>query len=162
MNHIKVDNTVYKCESCWRSEKNKVVNDINNKPFPFPHEEKYWYNKTLFLSKLSELEKFCSDNKKIEKHNQENCLLCGKKNITNKMFTFNHIKWTNGLYHYIEQHNVHPSDEFKSLVFGYTNKKFGQINEIKRITSVIKKKMDMVYLQLIVNHMEKYLYLLLL
>ena len=44
MNHIKVDNTVYKCESCWRSEKNKVVNDINNKPFPFPHEEKYWYN----------------------------------------------------------------------------------------------------------------------
>lgn len=150
MNICKINNIRYKYESYWRSSENSKDADSNGNLFPFPKEMKYWYNKTFLLNKLLAVENFLLSNDKFNEYEPEkykNCLICNKQNITTGIFTLNRIRWENGLFHYIDDHNIKPSTEFNDKIFSHKDKK-SKTKEIARIVSKIKKENDISYIRL--------------
>jgi hypothetical protein len=128
MNIIKKNEILYFYESYWRNNKKENDRDSFGKLFPFPEEKhKKWAGQEQFLEQLKNKEK----NIKLVKFNRnKNCLLCNKKNINNGKFIDAEFIWEDGLKHYIEIHNIKPTDEFIEFIYLYkliTNK--NQLNK---------------------------------
>ncbi|AYV82020.1 MAG: hypothetical protein Homavirus2_24 [Homavirus sp.] len=122
MNIIKVNNKLYKYESYWKNSVSDKTLDYYNNPLPYPKQGTEWQNKELFLSKLHSTESYLNKNnrfQKYEKYNFKSCLLCGQENITTGVYTINRIRWENGLFHYIDKHNIKPSEKFIDAIFRY-------------------------------------------
>lgn len=150
MNIVKINNIRYKFESLWRDSKNTI--DDNNMKFPYPEQKDYWYGKNVFLHKLKYLQNSLKKNNKFTKYNEtKDCLLCKETDITTGNFTLNNVKWEDGLYHYIKIHNVHPSEEFKDIIYQYKNKTYKVDTKIARINATIKKSKNIIYLKLTRN-----------
>lgn len=141
MNVFKIDRKTYKYESFWRSSYNDTTLDSvgNRLPWPGPWPDhrsgprsesgsehivdNEWQQKKLFLCKLYSVQQ--NLNKNIIKYNKDqykSCLICHKKNISTGLYSVNGIRWENGLYHYIDEHNIKPSEQFIDSVFKYENK----------------------------------------
>lgn len=157
MNIIVDKNIKYKYESFWRDNKNKIIYDYNKNPRPFPKIGRKWYNKNLFLSQLDTVEKYLRLKNKFISYNNNNykhCLICGQKNITTGLLELNKVRWENGLFHYIDKHNIKPSQEFIDLIFKFQlPEKHLQERVIANITSTKYIQGEIQYLKIETNQM---------
>lgn len=150
MNTIKIGNKSYKYESFWRDSYNKKTLDSDNKQLPWPIEQKKQIFQSInsFLEKLKAVEEYLDkENKFINHDDPKKCLICDKKRISTKIYSINNIRWEDGLKHYIEDHNIKPSDEFIDFIFRYTNAQKG-IKKITRIHGIKVSKSGKKYLKL--------------
>jgi len=147
---IKIYNVTYKYEFFWRDKKGQKVYDSEDKILPFPkhYDQNGWPQKEQFLDKLQDLQQKLSDNHKIISYeHHKNCLLCDKKNITNKLFTVNGIRWEDGMTHYIDTHNIKPSNSFIDFIFRSTYKQH-KPQIVARIKGVNIVKSDKKFLKI--------------
>lgn len=126
MNTIKQGNSTYKYEFFWRDKESEKVYDSENKLLPYPKHQNVneWVDKKVFLEQLLEAQKIFAEKKKFKKFSPsqyKDCLLCDKKDISTGVFTVNGIKWANGMAHYINKHNIKPSDEFIDYIYRFMN-----------------------------------------
>lgn len=149
MNIIKIDNKVYKYESLWRSSKNDKTTDFNNTILPYPISGKPWHLQDVFLKRLIAVQKVIPF---IKYSNPEitNCLLCDKKKVNTGVYQFGNVRWESGLQHYIEVHNIKPSEKFMDLIFGYDDNIKKEY--ISRIPGVMVVKDNLKYLKLTRNN----------
>jgi hypothetical protein len=119
MNTIKYKNKKYKTEMIWRESKKDLKKDADNKLFKFPKEGKIWSDKEQFNNKLKKVNKYLQENNKFTTIKNKDCLLCDKKNITNKIYYLNGIIWEDGIEHYISVHNIKPSYLFMDIIYNF-------------------------------------------
>lgn len=148
MNEIIHDKKVYKLESVWKTSKNDNSKDTKGKNFSFPVEGKVWNNKNEFIEKLYCVQDYIINyvKKNIISTDKLDCLLCKEKDIISKRFILDKYIWDDGFIHYIEKHNIKPSDVFLDKIF-----KYGIPIEIDlpiKLSSRIKQKENIVYLKL--------------
>lgn len=127
MNQLIMNNTTFWCESFWRKNKHDMSKDIKGNLFPWPKPQK---NKWKYSSTLSEIQSYLkkkekyytiqgvtkSLNKDLYNGRPIDCLLCDQKNITHGIFILNKILWEDGLQHYIDVHNINPSEKFTDSI----------------------------------------------
>ena len=158
MNICKIDGVRYKYESFWRTDKNSKEMDSNNELLPFPVIGKYWYNKTFFMNKLLAVENFLKSISKFHQYSKneyKDCLICKQKNVNTGIYTLNRLRWENGLFHYIDVHNIKPSDEFCDKIFSHKNRtdNIKNTKEIASVTSKIVKGKTVSYLKISRNQL---------
>src|SRR5690606_12719466 len=119
MNIVKKRDILYKFESIWKTSKNDTKKDYNGVPYPWPIKNKFkWQNQDVFLEKLKKVELYLIKKRMYSKYDKKkHCVFHDKNNITSKMFIIDNICWDNGLCHYIEKHNIKPSDDFIDFIF---------------------------------------------
>lgn len=119
MNTIIFGDKKLKYESYWRALEDDDTLDSKNNKFPWPEVGQPWQNQNNFIKQLgytqSELDK---ENNFDEYDIKTKCHICGK-NINSKLYKLDSVRWENGLIHYIEEHNVKPSDKFIELIFKF-------------------------------------------
>jgi hypothetical protein len=82
-------------------------------PSPVANDEP-WEGKAEFLEKLTQKE----SRTPVDRYKGwSNCRLCNKNNGSTEFKTSN-WRWPEGYKHYIEDHNVKPSDEFYQFIMG--------------------------------------------
>jgi hypothetical protein len=148
MNTFKFGNKSYKYESFWRNKYSSKEYDAFENLLPYPKKEVYWPTREQFLQRLIEIEKNLDERKKFieyEKKIYKDCLLCGQKNISTKLYDINRIRWEDGLTHYIEFHTVKPTDAFIDFIFRY---RINKSVKVKRINGKLIKIYDKNYLRL--------------
>jgi hypothetical protein len=151
-NYIKIKNKIFKAQSFWRNNKNDESKDADDKLFPFPKEEKnVWSMTSNFIIKLKKINMLIETKKPgnqiiIRDNNAKNkdCLLCDKKDVCHKIYLLDKYLWEDSMIHYIENHNIKPSDEFIDFIFNLELNDYFAINLIGRI----KDKDNIKYLKL--------------
>lgn len=118
MNVIIQKNIKYNYFGLFRNNKNKKEYDYDDEIIRFPIEGKPWSDKIQFMKRLEYVQM------NVISHETENkdCVICGKKNITTKIFKIFKINknlWDNGYMHYIDKHNIKPPDSFIDLIYNY-------------------------------------------
>lgn len=154
MNRVFRNKVMYRYESFWRDSETDNTRDSNGKRFPFPKiGDKYWTDKEQFKNKLVGVQNYLKTMKKFKKYPEQDhkdCLLCDAKNITTGSFNLNNIIWEDGLMHYIDVHNIRPSEEFTASIYKFNPIIKGQKNIERTIKygSNIYNIEDMKYLRL--------------
>lgn len=127
MNVILHNDNKYRVEGYWRNSEKSTKKDYNNKlfPYPVPHKKK-WLMQEEFLVKLNDLETYLRRKNKYIKHKKpKDCVLCSHKAVERGYFIMNKVMWPDSLFHYINKHNIKPSESFTDIVFRFqypTNK----------------------------------------
>ena len=117
-NILVIKNNIYNLEKVWRMFKTDYARDSKGKIFPFPKTGKKNPNAKNFINILSYLNKYLDVKKKYKQYDtSRHCLICNKKNITNKRYHSTNIMWEDGLIHYIEKHFIEPSLMFKKFIY---------------------------------------------
>lgn len=136
------NNTKYYYESFWRSSKNDTTQDSFGNPFPYPkHSEVVWTDKNNFIKKLIGVQNYVKTKNKYVAYDdndkfKDSCLICGEKNILNGSFKLNNTYWNDDIVHYIDKHNLKPSEEFIDLIYKF--------NPIKNVPNrIIKYESDL-------------------
>ena len=80
-------------------------------PKPIPHFED-WTGREDFLAKLSVVEEFA---KPICFRGYSYCRMCKQRNGS-VSFELNEWEWPEGFRHYLEDHNIKPTDEFVRMI----------------------------------------------
>lgn len=150
MNVININGNKYLYESYWKknAEFNKLK-DLNNVEFPNPMPTNQNWDNSKFIKKLNIVESL-SKYEEYSKHKQNNrCLLCGYKENC-KLFTNLNIRWESILTHYINIHNIKPSNEFIDFIFNF------DINNIyiSRVKGKKKLKNKQYYLKISKNQLN--------
>ena len=108
---------VYKLINFWKD--NKHIIDSNGIPYSEPLENKTeWKDKENFIVKLKNVELDLID-KSVNYKKSKKCMLCDEKDIITKYFYLNGYIWQDGLFHYINKHNIKPVDEFIEKINDY-------------------------------------------
>ena len=85
----------------------------NEPDLPKPKErEKPWKGRRDFLAHLRRVQ---AKTRVARYKGWSTCRICGQKNGSTE-YKCNGWVWPDGLYHYIEEHNVKPSDDFIAFV----------------------------------------------
>lgn len=156
MNVVKIKDKLYKYESFWRPTKQKKVYDFDKKPFPWISTEdisdKKWPNQENFLNKLAETQTYLARKNKFIKYadnDVKDCILNKSHHkISTGMYELNNIRWEDGLYHYIEKHNIKPTDDFIDFIFRH---------ELDSQVTVTKHKLARVKGVMTIKKHKKYL-----
>lgn len=154
MNTIILNKIPYKYEGLWRSNIKQNIVDANNKLLPYPtHYDDIWEDKDTFLKILLEVQHRLQNPKnfifyKKNESYHKDCLLCDKKNITHGYYSINHIRWETGLKHYINKHNIIPSNDFIDFIYKYSNSTKTKEKIIGRINGKSIVKSDKKYLKI--------------
>src|SRR5690348_16664353 len=124
MNNIKINNKIYKYEFFWRDSKYNKTYDSAGKLLPFPehHDVNEWNEKDTFSQKLKEVQKYLyslGKFKKYESTSYKNCILCDKQNVTTGLFSINNVRWEDHVRHYINKHNIKPSNDFIDFIYRF-------------------------------------------
>jgi hypothetical protein len=120
MNIIIKNNITYKYESYWRKSADSKLKDSEGHLFPFPKEGDLWSEKTQFIGKLAKVHDYLKHSNKIKKlKHPRQCLICGKQNVTEFICKLNKTIWENGLIHYINEHNIKPSESFIEQIYKF-------------------------------------------
>ena len=136
MNTIKFGDKVYKYEGFWRDNYDKKEYDSEDKELPYPEHQikQKLQNVESFLNKLESVEDFLREKEKFTKYEKpKRCLLCHQKNITTGLFSSNNIRWEDGLKHYINVHNIKPTEDFVDFIYRFGNSKKREISRIKGV-----------------------------
>jgi hypothetical protein len=118
-NNVEFNNKIYKGQLLF---KNNFFgeNDYKENSFILPKEQKKWNSQNFFIKrikKINNLIDFKKPDNIIKFDKSQNCLLCNKKNISNKFYILDNFIWDENIVHYIEKHNVKPNDEFLDFIF---------------------------------------------
>ena len=149
------NNTKYYYESYWRkseSKKDAQIDSFGN-IFPYPkHSDIVWTDKNNFIKKLTGVQNYLKSKNKYVLYDEndkfkDSCLLCDDKNILNGTFKLNNTYWNDDIIHYINKHNVKPSEQFIDLIYKFTP------NIDKRNSRVIKYKSD-IYKQDVMRYLK--------
>src|SRR5258706_2850348 len=153
MNIITINNIQYKYEFYWRDKEDELIYDSKNNLLPYPvhHDKSTWNEKHVFINTLKEAQRqFTARNKfkLLDATQYKDCLLCGKKHIITGIFTVNGLKWSTGMTHYINKHNIKPSDEFIDFIYRIVNNMHDRTKIIGKVKgfSVVKSEMKMLKL----------------
>ncbi len=129
MNILKKENNkIVKLESYWKKSKSDHKKDDLDNEFPYPVSGKYWTDKEQFLDKLAKVEKYVLFRKGFHKFEEsENCLICKESKESNNQnnivstgyYYLQNIIWKNSLIHYINEHNIKPSNEFIDFIYQF-------------------------------------------
>lgn len=99
----------YKLEGYWNNSWNTFPN------FPLPkHSDEPFDNKGEILARLVELESVAEV---IYWRGPSPCRCCANMFNGSREFRLNGWSWPEGFKHYIEEHNVRPSDRFLKELF---------------------------------------------
>lgn len=98
-----------KVEGYWRRAK---AEDESGLPFPVA-KKTAWKGKKQFLVALAEKEQNAEE---VAYRGLSSCRICRKLN-GHIEFELNGWRWPAGFRHYVEKHNVRPSDAFIEFVF---------------------------------------------
>ena len=150
MNIIEDNKKLYKYESFWRPTKNYRFKDYQDKPFPWPQQQKKWQNQQSFVQKIYDTHVFLRRKNKFNRYklqNYKDCLICGQKNVTTGFFQLGQIRWENGLHHYIDVHNIKPSNEFIDIIFRHQLGPKIISKKITRIDAHVIKKESKQYMK---------------
>lgn len=166
-----IDNIIYKQECFWRPNiKSKMV-DSNKKKYPYPNEEPVqngWSNSINFIDKLVEVQNYLesTNNSNIFEVECKGCLLCNVNCVRTKMYvidldantdtdtntntnTKTKYVWYDELVHYIQVHNIKPSEEFIELIYNLeTNSKVPLV-----ITGRVRTKQNIKYIKIKTNQL---------
>lgn len=99
--------------------KNKIEGywyDKYNPQYPKPIPQKTKCDQE-FISKLKSLEERAAI---ICYRGSSNCRICNIRNGS-KEYMYGGWNWPSGYMHYITEHNIHPSEEFRKFVEGIKN-----------------------------------------
>lgn len=80
-------------------------------PTPVANDEP-WEGQAGFITRLQEVEKVAQC---ISYRGFSSCRICGCMNGSRE-FLHNGFRWPQGLMHYITEHNVQPSAEFREMI----------------------------------------------
>lgn len=149
-NEILINGKIYKLESIWKKNKKDKSKDIKGFPFPFPKNGNTWSGQLQFINRLTDVQNYLLQNtnsfNRFDKKDCMDCLLCSKKCIVSGRFILGVHVWDTGLIHYVEQHNIKPSETFIEKIFNYD---LFQSNEnILKISGRIKIKKNKKFLKL--------------
>lgn len=119
MNVFIINNKKCYFESVWRKNKNDKTRDFNGNLLPFPSQKKGWTNKNNFLKILCKVNQTLDEKDKIFKiySKPRDCLICGKKQAGTKLYKYLNYIWEDSLNHYIDEHNIEPSEKFIDIMY---------------------------------------------
>lgn len=147
MNSIKIKERIYKCESCWRSQKDKPIYDNDGKEYPFPKETVNWTDKLNFLNRLNKVNDILKTHNKFTSINdKKKCLLCGQSDVFTGYYNLNDMLWEDSLTHYIDVHNVKPTSKFMESIYNFQYDK--NKSEVLKLDGVMYIKKDLKYIKL--------------
>lgn len=149
-----INNTIYKFESFWKRDGYDL--DDNKNKFPIPKEQNEWDNKQVFLEKILLVQNFVESKKNFvnySKKEQINCLICNKKNINKKLYKMNRIIWEDSLFHYVDIHNIKPSEDFINIILNFNIYDF-ETKIISRMKSSIITNKKLQYLKITQNQIN--------
>lgn len=121
-NVIIKDDTEYYVEYVWQTDKNK--HDSKGVKYPSAKEGKAFGDKAKILSLLQIAHTALTDRKLYEKVDSSDCPICGKKNVERKKYQYIDYIWSDGIMHYIKDHNIDPSSTFRDFIY---NRLFAQL-----------------------------------
>lgn len=158
MNTIIINKIPYKYEGLWRDSQKSNIVDSNGKLLPWPKsklETKEFSDKDIFIDvlldvqhKLENSKNFIFYKKNDHNHYHKDCLICHKKNITSGFYNVNNIRWPDSYKHYINKHNVIPTDEFIDYIYRFYNASKNKSKIIGRINGKKIVKNDKKYLKI--------------
>lgn len=91
-----------------------------------------WNNKDVFLPQLKNIE----HRLKLKHYpKSKKCLICGKT-ITTGYYSLGGIRWEDGLKHYVNKHNLQPSDEYVDFIFKIYNSDKNQSRIIHKFPGI--------------------------
>lgn len=95
-------------------------------PLAMPiHSSASWYGKRIFLRALAKVEDAAKDTNMVQYRGSSMCRCCGKLNGSSEFQVAiggGHAwHWPNGFVHYIEVHNVRPSQAFIDFILDYAS-----------------------------------------
>jgi hypothetical protein len=143
---IDKNNRILHLESFWSLDKDKK--DSNNNKFPNPREvpHKKWTNQQHFSNRLIQVQSK-SDIKFIKYDTYIDCMLCDKKNVTTGHYIFKNTLWQDSLIHYIEVHDIKPSNYFIDIIFRSDNNILNK-RETLKIESKTYTREELQYLKI--------------
>jgi len=109
----------YNAEMLWRDGKDDKNRDSKGELFPYPIESKtLWSEKSLFLDRMKLVMNYLDIEKKYQVYDEKkDCLICKKKDIITKRYQYSNTIWEDGIIHYIDEHNIEPSIEFRKFIY---------------------------------------------
>lgn len=98
----------------------KIKRDSEGNEYPTPVESLSWSNEHFFTEKLKNFEDYLlKKNSTFITDERRDCILCGKKNISNYAYYYSNIIWDEGLMHYITVHHIKPPSKFIRFIFEF-------------------------------------------
>ena len=121
MNVVMQGKIPHKYESIWRDKPNERQYDDHGNIIPYPKRQtKEWNLDSLFVGKLEKIQNLLEKQGNVTNYPPDeirNCLINpSHKNVSTKMYNLDTIHWEDSLIHYIDEHNIKPSDEFITLI----------------------------------------------
>ena len=123
------------------------MKDSQGNIYPYPKQHNIWSGKNNFLTILYHIQEKLEKENKIFKifKKKKDCLLCKDKNISTKQYIYKNIIWEDGLSHYIEKHNIKPTEKFlDTLYLNTTIKNMSRIINKKNNSKILKFKSNIV------------------
>lgn len=118
VNQIIRDNVTYLVEYIWRDGDKDSKKDSNGRYFPIAKEGEMFGDKRKILELLTFAHRILKDLQDFEKFEKpKDCPICGKKNVDQIKFIFMDRIWSNGILHYVNIHNIEPSEGFKDFIY---------------------------------------------
>lgn len=103
-----IDVNALPVEGYW---KNEDLSETKDYPIPIPHDYEFEF-KQEFVDMLKRVQESASPRTRTVKYmGWSDCRICGCMNGTKEYYT-DKWRWPEGYLHYIEKHNVFPSEEF--------------------------------------------------
>lgn len=123
MNTTIINRIEYFEEMLWVTNKKKKVYDSKGVIKKYPEHKKVKFpNKAIIIERIIALNDILTNHYPNKLHiktvSPMPCLICDKKNVTTTQFTYMKNIWNDGIIHYIEKHNIEPSQHFKNFIFG--------------------------------------------
>lgn len=102
----------WQCIGIWAS-----CEAEHNKPWPWPFENEGWEGQTEFLEMLSAVQAKTPSKRPWKP--APPCRLC-EETLPSRQFEHRKagVRWTEGLFHYVEQHNILPAEWFVEYIRG--------------------------------------------
>lgn len=116
VNRIIRDDITHYVEYIWRDKNSKK--DSNGHYYPIAKEGEVFGDKKRILKLLILAHRILKDLHSFENFTEpKDCPICGKKDVDRKKFMFIDRIWSDGILHYIDVHNIEPSEGFKEFIY---------------------------------------------
>jgi hypothetical protein len=145
---IIVDGKIYKLESVWRTGKDDKSKDMNGELYPLPEVGTSWTGQNQFIDRLFEVQDHLDNklkNVNFEDKKCIDCLLCNEKCVVTKRYNIANYIWDDGLVHYVQKHNIKPSEDFIHKIFNFElsqDTSIGLIGRVKTKDKITYLKLD--------------------
>ncbi len=118
-------NKIHKYESVWRDSEEIRDKDYDDRgiPFPWPKpkanlSKSFQKKKKSFINRLKAFQELLDEKEMYKEYYPEkDDLITGEDMVSSKLYKLFNVHWEDGLIHYINEHNIEPSEEFQDFIF---------------------------------------------